>query len=111
MTEATATTGLSLWPLVVLGAGAFVAALRWALLRVVASFERHLQRMERIEARIQEVEARAAQMYQRREDAIREYSTLNFKLDRLYEVLLAGTRATPVTPTPHCKDRPHDPHR
>lgn len=68
--------------------GALVALLRWFGNRILAQMEQRLERIEALEERFDRHIAELPLHYQRRDDAIRELATLNFKMDRLYELML-----------------------
>jgi hypothetical protein len=87
---------LSLSP-VVLGAVSVILGGVWAmgrmlLTRVVNELEvrmaGHEARLERLDADFRKLLADLPSHYQQREDAIREYTAINAKLDRLYELML-----------------------
>lgn len=50
--------------------------------------ERRLTDVDRLESELARLRAELPLHYQRREDAIREYTTINAKIDRLTEVLI-----------------------
>lgn len=91
-----------LWPLmpVIIGVGGAVlggvfALLKWFAGRLLADIEERLSRIDalarevdRVDADLKRLEAELPLHYQRRDDAIREYTSLNAKLDRVYEVLM-----------------------
>ena len=68
--------------------GALVALLRWFGNRILAQMEQRLARIEALEERFERHIAELPLHYQRRDDAIRELATINFKMDRFYELLL-----------------------
>lgn len=79
--------------------GGVFALLKWFAGRLLADIEDKLSRIDEIdqrvssrvdglETRIERVLAELPVHYQRRDDAIREYTTLNAKMDRLYEVIM-----------------------
>jgi len=83
--------------LVVLG-GVF-GLLRWLAVRLVAAtikkIDEAIGQMDKVVSRVDTVEERLDRHltelplhYQRRDDAIREYTAINVKLDRLYELML-----------------------
>ncbi len=71
--------------------GGVFALLKWFAARLVADIEKRLGRIDDLESRFERLMAELPLHYQRREDAIREYTAINTKLDRLYE-LLAGRK-------------------
>jgi len=46
--------------------------------------------VDRVDGDLKRLLAELPLHYQRREDAIREYTVINVKLDRLYELILKG---------------------
>lgn len=87
------------WPVVaaigtaVLG-GVF-ALLKWFAGRLLSDIEQRLTRIDdvarevgRVDAEVKRLIAELPLHYQRRDDAIREYTVINVKLDRLYELIL-----------------------
>ncbi len=79
--------------------GGVFALLRWFATRLLADIERRLARIEdishdvtRIDGDLKRLVAELPLHYQRRDDAIREYTVINIKLDRLYELVLRGTQ-------------------
>ena len=85
---------------VLLGAMATVLGGVWTLLtwfarRMLADIDARLARIDdvarevgRVDADLKTLIAEMPLHYQRREDAIREYTAINAKLDRLYEAML-----------------------
>lgn len=55
--------------------------------RVVGEIERKLARLQTVEEQLAQLLAGLPLHYQRRDDAIREYTAMNAKLDRLWEAL------------------------
>lgn len=90
------------WRLLLLGGtlvSALVGAALWGLramfVRLLAEFDRRLMRIEDVARDVQRVDADLRRLmaemplhYQRRDDAVREYTTLNARMDRLTEVLI-----------------------
>lgn len=83
--------------------GGVFALLRWFAARLLSDFEEKLQRIDEIdhrvsqrmddlEGRIERILAELPIHYQRRDDAIREYTAINAKLDRMYEVIVEVRR-------------------
>lgn len=66
-----------------------VFIIRLLMQRVVSSLDAHLANLaadyKRLDADFKQVLIKLPIEYQRREDSIREYTTINAKLDRLYE--------------------------
>ena len=56
--------------------------------RMIDEIETRLKRIDDLESRFERLMAELPLHYQRREDAIREYTTINAKIDRLTEVLI-----------------------
>lgn len=87
-----------------LAAGSVVIGLlRWLAGRLIANtmqrIDEAISQMDKVMARVTSVEDRLDRHlnelplhYQRRDDAIREYTTINVKLDRLYELMLRGDK-------------------
>lgn len=79
--------------LVVMWSGVLVGVIRWLVVRAVADVDRRVTSAERrVDCAEEDVRKLLAELpiaYQRRDDAIREYSAINVKLDRLYTLLLA----------------------
>jgi hypothetical protein len=71
--------------------GGVFALLKWFAARLLDDIESRLRRIDDLENRFERLMAELPLHYQRREDAIREYTAINTKLDRLYE-LLAGRK-------------------
>ena len=69
--------------------GGIFALLKWFAGRLLRDIESRLTRIDELEGRFERLMAELPLHYQRREDAIREFTAINTKLDRLYE-LLAG---------------------
>lgn len=80
-------TSLLLLSLVGIG-GSAVALVRWFATRVLTQIEQRMARVEALEERFERHLAELPLHYQRRDDAIRENATINYKLDRLYELTL-----------------------
>jgi len=96
--------GIPLSALLALGAsvlGGMFGLLKWFAARHLADIKGHLDNinerldahardMARLDADFKRLLAELPLHYQRREDAIREYTVINVKLDRLYELILKG---------------------
>lgn len=84
------------WPIVVavgvsvLGGG--VALLQWFAKRLLSDIVERIEdvarEVGRVDAEVKRLIAELPLHYQRRDDAIREYTVINVKLDRLYELIL-----------------------
>ncbi|MEW5885540.1 MAG: hypothetical protein AB1735_02405 [Pseudomonadota bacterium] len=72
--------------------GGVFALLKWFAARMVAEIDTRLQRIEDLENRFERLMSDLPVHYQRRDDAIREYTVINVKLDRLYELMLRGEK-------------------
>ena len=77
----------------VLGAAVLLARALYG--RVMRDLDARFDRIDRMSDELSRVDAELATLraelplhYQRRDDAIREYTVINLKLDRLYELLL-----------------------
>jgi hypothetical protein len=68
--------------------GLVFALLRWFSLRMLAEIDGRLRRIDDVESRFEKLLAELPLHYQRRDDAIREYTAINAKLDRLYELMM-----------------------
>lgn len=75
--------------------GAVWALLRWFAARLISDVDARLARIEavareveRVDNALQRLLAELPLHYQRRDDAIREYTAMNAKLDRVWETLL-----------------------
>lgn len=68
--------------------GVVFALLKWFAGRLLADIEARLSRIDDLENRFERLMAELPLHYQRREDAIREYTTINAKLDRLWEAII-----------------------
>jgi hypothetical protein len=86
-------------PLIIAAVAAIIGAvwglLRWFALRLLRDIDTKLERIEmlgreveRVDAALQRLLAELPVHYQRRDDAIREYTAMNAKLDRVWETLL-----------------------
>lgn len=80
-------------------AGILAGLVRWMGQRIMADIDARLSRMDevmgevsRVDADLKRLVAELPMHYQRRDDAIREYTTINVKLDRLYELILRGEK-------------------
>lgn len=67
--------------------GGIFALLKWFAGRLLSDIENRLTRIDDLENRFERLMAELPLHYQRREDAIREFTAINTKLDRLYELL------------------------
>lgn len=72
--------------------GGVFALLKWFAGRLLADIEARLTRIDDLENRFERLMAELPLHYQRREDAIREFTAINTKLDRLYELLARGNK-------------------
>lgn len=83
--------GIPLPALLAVG-GAVIAGvfglLRWFASRMLDEIEQRLKRIDDLEGRFERLMAELPLHYQRREDAIREYTAMNAKLDRIYELVM-----------------------
>lgn len=89
------------WPAMLAITGAVIGGV-WTLLvwfarRMLADLDKRLARIDdvacevgRVDAEVKRLIAELPLHYQRREDAIREFTAINTKLDRLYELLARG---------------------
>lgn len=68
--------------------GGVFGLLKWFAARMIDEIETRLKRIDDLESRFERLMAELPLHYQRREDAIREYTTINAKIDRLTEVLI-----------------------
>lgn len=68
--------------------GGVFGLLKWFAARMIDEIETRLKRIDDLESRFEWLMAELPLHYQRREDAIREYTTINAKIDRLTEVLI-----------------------
>lgn len=68
--------------------GGVFGLLKWFAGRMIDEIETRLKRIDDLESRFERMMAELPLHYQRREDAIREYTTINAKIDRLTEVLI-----------------------
>ena len=68
--------------------GGVFGLLKWFAGRMIDEIETRLKRIDDLEIRFERLMAELPLHYQRREDAIREYTTINAKIDRLTEVLI-----------------------
>ncbi|MDD3553235.1 MAG: hypothetical protein PHC35_01755 [Deltaproteobacteria bacterium] len=82
----------SIWPAILAAGGAVFggvfALLKWFAGRILSDIETRLKRVDDVECRLDTLLSELPLHYQRREDAIREYTAINAKLDRLYEILV-----------------------
>lgn len=69
--------------------GVFVL-LKWFSSRLLSDIDKRLARIDDLERRFEQLIADLPLHYQRKEDAVRELTTINAKLDRLYELLVRG---------------------
>ena len=75
--------------------GGVFGLLKWFAGRLLADIEERLERIEivardvdRVDADLKRLLAELPLHYHRREDAIREYASINAKLDKLYDLML-----------------------
>ena len=68
--------------------GGVFGLLKWFAGHMIDEIETRLKRIDDLESRFERLMAELPLHYQRREDAIREYTTINAKIDRLTEVLI-----------------------
>lgn len=75
--------------------GLMAGLVRWMGQRIMTDIDARLGRMDdvmgevaRVDGDLKHLIAELPMHYQRREDAIREYTTINAKIDRLTEVLI-----------------------
>lgn len=68
--------------------GGVFTLLRWFASRLLSDIDMRLKRIDEIEARVDQLIADLPLHYMRREDHIRELTSIHAKLDRLYEILL-----------------------
>lgn len=73
--------------LLIVSVGGMFALLRWMIGRFLAEIEKRLERVDRLEARFEGLLADLPMHYQMRDDSIREYTAINARLDRIYELL------------------------
>jgi len=90
-------SGVSLTSLVAIGGavlGGLFGMLKWFASRLLSDIEErldaHAREVSRLDGDLKRLMAELPLHYQRREDAIREYTVINVKLDRLYELILKG---------------------
>ncbi len=91
MTEYQIAGGVTIpWLLSVSGIvlGGVFGLLKWFAGRMIDEIETRLKRIDDLESRFERLMAELPLHYQRREDAIRVYSTINAKIVRLTEVLI-----------------------
>lgn len=75
--------------------GGVFALLKWFASRLLADIEKRLERIDAVSREVDRVDGDLKRLmaelpihYQRREDAIREYTAVNAKLDRIWEALI-----------------------
>lgn len=75
--------------------GGVFGLLKWFAGRLLSDIEEKLARIDAISSEVERVDSDLKRMmaelplhYQRREDAIREYTAMNAKLDRIYELIM-----------------------
>lgn len=68
--------------------GVVFGLLKWFGGRMLAEIETRLRRIDDLENRFERLMAELPLHYQRREDSIREYTALNAKIDRIYELMV-----------------------
>lgn len=91
--------------------GGVFAMLRWFAARLLIDMERRLMRIEdvakdmsRLDSEVKTFVGQMPLHYQRRDDAIREYTAINAKLDRQWEVMAEFARRKPAAPVCPIKD-------
>lgn len=79
--------------------GGVVAVLKWFSARILADIERRFERIDQLDHDLKRIDddfkrfiAEMPLHYQRREDSIREYTAINAKLDRQWEVMAEMSR-------------------
>ncbi len=76
--------------LIIAWSGLLFAGIRWLMVRVVGALDENFKSLadkyERLDSDFKQILISLPIEYQRREDSIREYTTINAKLDRLYEL-------------------------
>lgn len=72
--------------------GCLFALLRWMFGRMLTEIERRLSRIDNLETRFERLLAELPLHYQMRDDSIREYTAINARLDRIYELMLSNTK-------------------
>lgn len=85
------TGGVSITWLIAIGGtvvGGVFGLLKWFASRMLAEIEDRIKRIDDVEERFERMLAELPLHYQRRDDAIREYTAINAKLDRLYELMM-----------------------
>jgi hypothetical protein len=65
-----------------------IGTLKWFAGRMLSEIETRLKRIEELEDRFDRLMTELPLYYQRRDDAIREYTAINAKIDRLTDVLI-----------------------
>lgn len=68
--------------------GGVFGLVKWFAGRMIDEIEERLKRIDDLENRFERLMAELPLHYQRREDAIREYTAMNAKLDRIYELMM-----------------------
>jgi len=75
--------------------GGVFGLLRWFAVRLLADIEKRMVRIDAISSDVDRVDGDLKRLmadlplhYQRRDDAIREYTAMNAKLDRIYELIM-----------------------
>jgi len=72
--------------------GGVFGLLKWFAGRMIDEIEQRLQRIDELESRFERLMAELPLHYQRREDSIREYTALNAKIDRIYELMVRAMK-------------------
>lgn len=67
--------------------GGMFALLRWMIGNFLANIKESLKRVAQLESRFESLLADLPMHYQMRDDSIREYTAINARLDRIYELL------------------------
>ena len=103
MPEGDVLIGAVNWPALLTVGGAILggvfALLKWFAGRLLSDIEERLERIDAVAREVDRVDGDLKRLlaelplhYQRRDDAIREYTAINAKLDRLYEVIMESSR-------------------
>lgn len=69
-----------------------VGIIKWLIARMIANLDMRMaeqaKQWQRTDADLKRLMTELPLHYQRRDDAIREYTAMNTKLDRIYEILM-----------------------
>lgn len=68
--------------------GVVAWVVRLMINRMLASLDERFKRIDEVEDQLKRLMTELPIHYQRRDDSIREYTAINLKLDRLYELIL-----------------------